>query len=60
VVASKVEVVIFIPRPKDVSWLRAFLGLCNYYRKFVNTFSAIAKPLTMLTRSDQPWNWGDE
>jgi hypothetical protein len=38
----------------------AFLGLCNYYMKFVKTFSAIAKPLTMLTRSDQPWIWGDE
>jgi hypothetical protein len=52
VVASKVEVVMSIPRPKDVSRLRAFLGLCNYYRKFVKTFSAIAKPLTMLTRLD--------
>jgi hypothetical protein len=55
VVASKVEVVMSIPRPKDVSRLRAFLRLCNYYRKFVKTFSAIAKPLTMLTRFDQPW-----
>jgi hypothetical protein len=60
VVASKVEVVMSIPRPKDVSRLWAFLGLCNYYRKFVKTFSAIAKPLTMLTRSDQPWIWEDE
>jgi hypothetical protein len=60
VVASKVEVVMSIPRPRDVSRLRAFLGLCNYYRKFVKTFNAIAKPLTMLTRSDQPWIWGNE
>jgi hypothetical protein len=60
VVVSKVEVVMSIPRPKDVNRLRAFLGLCNYYRKFVKTFSAIAKPLTMLTKSDQPWIWGDE
>jgi hypothetical protein len=59
-VASKVEVVMSIPRPRDVSRLRAFLGLCNYYRKFIKTFSAIAKPLTMLTRLDQPWIWGDE
>jgi hypothetical protein len=59
VVANKVEVVMSIPRPKDVSRLRAFLGLCNYYRKFVKT-CAIAKPLTMLTRSDQPWIWEDE
>jgi hypothetical protein len=60
VVASKVEVVMSIPKPRDVSRLQAFLGLYNYYRKFVNTFSAIAKPLTMLTRLDQPWIWGDE
>jgi hypothetical protein len=60
VVASKVEVVMSIPRPRDVSRLRAFLGLCNYYHKFVKTFSAIAKPLTMLTRNDQPWIWRDE
>jgi hypothetical protein len=55
VVASKVEVVMSISRPKDVNRLRAFLGLYNYYRKFVKTISAIAKPLTMLTRSNQPW-----
>jgi hypothetical protein len=60
VVASKVEVVMSIPKPRDVSRLRAFLGLCDYYRKLVKTFSAIAKPLTMWTRLDQPWIWGDE
>jgi hypothetical protein len=55
VVASKKEVVMSIPRPRDVSKLRAFLGLCNYYYKFIKIFSAIAKPLTMLTRNDQSW-----
>ena len=60
VVASKVEVVMSIPRPKDVSRLQAFHGLCNCYRKFVKTFSVIAKPLTMLIRFDQPWIWEDE
>jgi hypothetical protein len=60
VVISKVEVVMSIPKPRDMSRLQAFLGLCNYYCKFVKTFSAIAKPLTMLTRLDQPWIWGDE
>jgi hypothetical protein len=59
-VTSKVEVVMSIPKPRDVSRLQAFLGLCNYYCKFVKTFSAIAKQLTMLTRLDQPWIWGDE
>jgi hypothetical protein len=54
-VASKVEVVMSTLRPRDVSSLHTFLGLCNKYRKFVKTFSAIAKPLTMLTRNYQPW-----
>ena len=56
-VASKVEVMMSIPRPRDVSRLHAFIGLCNYYCKFVKTFSAIVKPLTMWTRNDQPWIW---
>jgi hypothetical protein len=55
VVASKVEVVMSIPKPREVSRLWAFLGLYNYYSKFVKTFSGIAKPLTMLIRLDQPW-----
>jgi hypothetical protein len=45
VVANKVEVVMSILKPRDVSRLQAFLGLCNYYHKFVKTFSTIAKPL---------------
>jgi hypothetical protein len=60
VVAGKVEVVMSNPRPRDVSRLRAFLGLCNYYHKFVKTFSTITKPSTTLTRNDQPWIWEDE
>jgi hypothetical protein len=59
-IASKVEVVLSIPRPRGVSKLRAFLGLYNYYHKFVKTFSAIAKPLTILTSNNQPWIWGNE
>jgi hypothetical protein len=49
-VASKVEVVMSIPKPKDMSRLWAFLGLYNYYRKFVKTFSTIAKPLTIIDK----------
>ena len=52
VLKGKVEALASISRSKDVSQLRAFLGLANYYWKFVANFSRIAKPLTMLTQND--------
>jgi RNase H-like domain found in reverse transcriptase len=39
--------------------LQSFLGLCNYYRKFVMNFSQMAAPLTDLTRRDTPYTWGE-
>lgn len=57
---AKVDALQRIPAPIDVSRLRAFLGLANYYRRFVKNFSLIAKPLTILTGKDQPWTWGHE
>jgi hypothetical protein len=57
---AKVEVIACIPRPMDVSRVRAFMGLANYYRMYVKGFSAMAKPLNMLLKLDQEWQWGDE
>ena len=36
------------PEPENVDQLREFLGFCNYYRHYVQAFSAIAKPLSSL------------
>ena len=55
---AKVEALNRIPVPKEVSRLRAFMGLANYYRKFVRGFSLLAKPLTLLMRIHQEWMWG--
>jgi hypothetical protein len=36
------------------------MGLANYYRMYVKGFNAMAKPLNMLLKLDQEWQWGDE
>ena len=46
------------PVPKNVHDVRSFLGLCNYFRKFIDhNYSSIAVPLTNLMRKAVCWNW---
>ncbi|EUC59886.1 Transposon Tf2-1 polyprotein, partial [Rhizoctonia solani AG-3 Rhs1AP] len=45
--------------PKTVKQLQSFLGFCNFYRRFIKDFSSIVKPLTILTRKEENWRWGD-
>ena len=47
-VNSKLEAIRFVPRPKDVSQLRSFLGMLNYYSKFSKDFSSKLRPLHPL------------
>jgi hypothetical protein len=54
---EKQEAINAWPVPKDKEQLRSFLGLCNYYSKFINGYSRIAAPLTQLTGSTQTWEW---
>lgn len=48
------------PTPKDKTEVRAFLGLCSYYRRFVKSFSDIAKPLHRLTEEKRQFQWDSE
>ena len=43
--------------PTKVREVRGFLGFCNCYCQFITGYSKIAKPLTRLTRKDQPFHW---
>ena len=52
---AKVSAVRDCPVPRSLKDLQAFLGLCNYYHRFVRKFEQIAQPLTDLVRTtDQP------
>ena len=43
--------------PRSVRDVQAFLGFANFYRRFIHRFSAIAAPLTNLTKKDVPFVW---
>ena len=64
---EKVEVITNMARPQTIKQLQSFLGMVNYYRKFVKNFSDIASPLTKLTggkanekRNKKNLQWNDE
>jgi hypothetical protein len=57
---AKMDALQKISTPVDVLKLRAFLGFANYYHPFVKRFNLIAKPLTNVTKKDQPWIWDCE
>ena len=54
---DKVRVVQEFPTPTNLKELRSFLGLANYYRRFVRGFSNIANPLNALTKKNVPFVW---
>ncbi|GKA29327.1 putative reverse transcriptase domain-containing protein [Tanacetum coccineum] len=57
---SKIEAVKNWKTPMTPSEIRLFLGLADYYRRFIANFSKIAKPLTSLTQKNQKYVWGVE
>jgi transposase InsO family protein len=55
---AKIEAVQRFPVPNTLRKVREFLGLTGYYRRFIEHFTHISKPLTSLTRKGVPFNWG--
>jgi len=52
---EKVDGVLSWLEPKNAKDIRKFLGLANYYRRFIKDFAQIARPMNMLTRKDVKW-----
>ena len=54
---SKIAAVKEWEPPKNITEVRSFLGLAGYYRRFVEGFSIIAKPLTNLLKKNVIFKW---
>lgn len=57
---SKVDAIRKFPTPQNRKQLRGFLGLCNYYRKFSDKYSAETTVLNKLLKKTSSWRWGRE
>ena len=57
---EKVEGVLNWPAPRNVKEVQKFLGLANYYRRFIKDFARIAVLLHVLVRKKQRWKWEKE
>jgi len=57
---KKVDGVLSWPEPRNVKDVRKFLGLTNYYRRFIKDFTQVARPMNMLMRKDIKWKWRRE
>jgi len=57
---EKVDGMLSWPKPRNVKDIRKFLGLTNYYRRFIKDFARVARPINVLTRKNVKWQWGVE
>jgi hypothetical protein len=57
---GKVRDVLNWKPPMDVSEIHSFLGLASYYRRFIQDFSKIAKPMTRLLEKGKVFKWSQD
>jgi len=57
---AKVEASVNWPRPTNISEVRSFLGIVDYYRRFVEGFSKLTLPITKLLRKTTKFEWTPE
>ncbi len=56
--ADKLKAVAAAKPPNDITEIRAFLGLCNFYRGHVRNFAQMVAPLNLLTTNTCEWKRG--
>ena len=57
---AKISAVKEWPTPENVHEVRSFMGLCSYYRKFIEHFAEIVRPLNKLTEKNAKFLWSNK
>ena len=57
---SKVQAVVKAAEPRNVTELRSFIGMVNYYGKFIPNLATTLSPLYLLLQKLTPWRWGSK
>ncbi|KAG1040602.1 hypothetical protein G6F43_012261 [Rhizopus delemar] len=58
--AHNINKILAFPAPKNPDEVRSFLGTCGYYRRFIESYAAVATPLTELLKKNKSFSWGYE
>lgn len=54
---GKIQAIIDMPSPTDISGVKRFCGVVQYMAEFLSSLSTTLEPLRTLTRKDTPWAW---
>ena len=54
---EKIEAIVNAPKPENLTQLRAFLGMVNYYAKFLSNLASVLHPLNHLLQKDVKFQW---
>jgi len=57
---AKIVAILEMPNPTNVHTLGNFIGICNYYKIYVQDFSIIVHPLYALVKHDVAWTWNEK
>ena len=57
---DKIRAILEAPAPSSVAQLRSFLGMVNYYGKFLPQLSSLLAPLYSLLQKQAKWHWGPD